>query len=65
MIPDIAVIIAAYAAARLIGEYILPMGEKYKDARLVFAVIALAIIGYFLFDVIQQSQEVSNSLSGL
>lgn len=51
MIPDIAVIISAYAVARLLNEYVVT-GDGAQQARLIIGIIAVAIIGLFLFSVI-------------
>jgi len=66
MIPDIAVIIAAYAVARLANEYVLdPTNEEQQVIRLVLAIVAIGVIGFFLYDVIQKSNSASTGLGGL
>jgi hypothetical protein len=62
MIPDIAVIISAYAIARLTGEYLLD--EASRESRIVISILAIAVIGYFLFDVFQKSNSLSSTLGG-
>jgi hypothetical protein len=51
MIHDIAVIISAYALARLLNEYIFT-GEKASGPRLIVAIAAVAIIGVFLASIL-------------
>ena len=64
MIPDIAVIVSAYAVARLVGEYILTK-ESQAEALVAIAVIAIAVVVYFLWDVIQKSNSLGSTLGGL
>jgi hypothetical protein len=64
MIPDIAVIISAYAIARLASEYVVSK-ENQAEARVSLAIIAILVIGYFLFDVFQKSNSLSSTLGGL
>jgi hypothetical protein len=59
MIPDIAVIISVYAAARLLNEYVVP-GEKLKDLRTWVGLIAIFVIGIFTISVISASNDISN-----
>jgi hypothetical protein len=65
MIPDIAVIISAYAGVRLANEYLLdPTKEDQRVGRIVLAVVALGVIGYYLFDVFQKSSSLGSTLGG-
>jgi len=66
VIPDIAVIISAYAGARLANEYLLdPSKEDQRVGRVILAVVAFGVIAYFLFDVFQKSNSLSSTLGGL
>ena len=59
MIPDIAVIISAYAVARLLNEYVF-LGEQLNTLRVVISLIAAGIIGMFLLSVISASGSLSS-----
>jgi hypothetical protein len=65
MIPDIAVIISAYAIARLVNEYVLSEEKGQATLRTSIAIIAALVIAYFLFDIYQISTESGNSLGNL
>lgn len=54
MIPDIAVIVSAYAIVRLLNEYVLT-DDRYSGLRLALTLIALIFIVISLLDVLNQS----------
>jgi hypothetical protein len=54
MIPDLAVIVAAYALVRLLNEYVLT-DDRYSGLRLGLALVAIIFIAVSLFDVLSQS----------
>lgn len=58
MIPDTAMIVTAYAVARLLNAYIL-VGPKWTQLRQVVAVGAIAVIGFFALDIVLQSGQLS------
>ena len=62
MIPDIAVIISTYAIARLLCEYII-VGETVHQLRVMVSIIAMLIIGVFLYSVLDTASGID--LSGL
>lgn len=60
MIADIAVIISAYAVARLLNEYVFE-GEKLQPLRFIVAILACGLIALMTVEVVSAA----NSLSGL
>jgi hypothetical protein len=58
MIPDIAVIVAAYAVARLLNEYVI-VGEQVHQLRVFVSLIALAVIIIFLIGVVNASNSLN------
>jgi hypothetical protein len=62
MIPDIAVIISAYAIARLLCEYVLT-GDKLQPLRFVIGIGAAGVIVLFMASVVATAGALD--LSGL
>ncbi len=60
MIPDIAIIISAYAGVRLLNSYVLET-EALRTWRVVLAIVAIVSIALALADVLSKSA----SLNGL
>jgi hypothetical protein len=59
MLADFAVIIAAYAVARLLCEYVF-VGEKLQPLRTGIAVVAVAVIVLLLVSVIETAGSLSD-----
>jgi hypothetical protein len=53
MIPDTAAIIATYAVARLLLEYV--VGGEQRQLRMVIAIIAIAVIVVFLASILSNA----------
>jgi hypothetical protein len=53
MIPDTAAIIATYAVARLLLEYV--VGSQQRQLRMVIAIIAIAVIVVFLANILSNA----------
>lgn len=60
MIPDIAIIISAYAAARLLLVAVIP--EHLTQLRTAAALAGIVVIGIALADVLQNSQSLTSQL---
>lgn len=58
MIPDLAIIVSAYAVARLLCEYVLD-SPKVEPLRTLVAFIAIGVIVLFLVDILGSSASLS------
>ena len=59
MIPNLAIIVSAYAAARLLNEYVLD-GETTKGPRVLVAIVAMVVIAYMLVGILEASTSIGD-----
>lgn len=59
MIPDLAVVVATYAVARLLNEYVLE-SDKLQPLRVLVAVVAIFVIGIFLMSILDTAGSASD-----
>lgn len=60
MIPDIAVIISAYAVARLACEYLIPDTDQFRPLQGLVAVAAIGVVVVFLISVLSSASDLAN-----